>query len=257
MRRRGCKVANKITTASSDFFRDNGYLVVPEVLNAAELSDLNSAIDRDRVQYPQLWQGRQEGGRFQSVSLLLSSRAFDATIRHPGIIAMVEELMGSELCFDEFSVMIREPLADDPPVAGWHRDTAHWQEHPLALKNLSLVYYLTDVDASSHCFGVVPEGVEVKRVAADLAAPDPERGIELYGRAGTAILFNAGSGHAGVVKRTKQQRRTIHIYYGHRTQPPLSNHTIVPRRLLEGGDAASRAFYSRQNLATKLALANF
>ena len=147
--------------------------------------------------------------------------------------------------------MVREPLADHPPAAGWHRDTAHWPKHPLALRNLSLVYYLTDVDSASHCFAVVPERVEAKR--AEPGLPDPGRGVELHGRAGTAILFNAGSGHAGVVKRTERERRTIHIYYGHRSLPYLSNHTVVPRRLLnEDVD-----FFGRPNLATQLALANF
>ncbi|MEE3258235.1 MAG: phytanoyl-CoA dioxygenase family protein [Candidatus Latescibacterota bacterium] len=241
--------------AEVEFFRANGYLVVPDVLSAVELTDLNRAIDIDREQYPQLWQNRREGGRYQSGSVLLSSKAFDATIRHPAILALVEELMGEELCFEELSVMIREPLAADPPEAGWHRDTDHWPEHPLALKNLSLVYYLTDVDAESHCFAVLPEGVEAKR--ANPGKPDPAQGVELYGRAGTAILFNAGSGHAGVVKRATRERRTIHIYYGHRSLPHLSNHTVVPRRLLEGGDQGSRRFYGRPNLATELALANF
>ena len=237
-------------------FSDNGYLVIEGALTADELADLNAAIDCDRERYPPLWVGRREGGRFQSVSVLLSSRAFDKTIRHPAVLPQIEQLMGDQLCFEEFSVMIREPLAEDPPAAGWHRDTVHWPEHPLALMKLSLVYYLTDVDETSHCFAIMPEDVESKR-GRELATPDASKGVEIYGPAGTAILFNAGSGHAGVVRRTEKGRRTIHIYYGHRSQPALSNHTIVPRRLLEGGDEASRAFYGRPNLATELVRDNF
>ena len=242
--------------ANLDFFRDNGYLVVADVLSPQELAGLNEAIDCDRQLYPPLWRGRKEGGRFQTVSSLLSSRAFDGTIRHAKILPLVEALMGPKLCFDEFSVMVRESLAGEPPEAGWHRDAAHWPEHPLALKNLSLIYYLTDVDAKNHCFAIMPEGVEAKRTEQPESI-DPGRCVELYGRAGTAILFNAGSGHAGIVKTTEQERRTIHIYYGHSSQAALSNHTIVPRRLAQGGDESSRAFYGRPNLVTQLVLANF
>ena len=238
-----------------NFFRANGYCVVPEALSAAELAALNAAIDRDREQYPQLWQHRGEGGRYQSAAVLLSSRAFDAVIRHPAVLGLVEELMGGELCFEELSAMVRQPLVKDPPQAVWHRDTGHWPDHPLALRNLSLVYYLTAVDAASHCFAVVPETVAQKRC--ESAAPDPQRAVELYGKAGTAIIFNAGSGHAGVVKKTQRERRTIHIYYGHRRLPPMSDHTVVPRRLVEGGDEDARHFYGRPNLATALALENF
>ena len=233
------------------FFRTHGYCLVPDSLSPTEVAELNHAIDRDRALYPQLWADRGEAGRFQSVSVLLSSRAFDATIRHPGVFPLVEALMGDELCFEELSVMVRESLAVEPPAAGWHRDTEHWPEHPLAIRTLSLVYYLTDVDSESHCLAVMPEAVEAKRV--ESPPPDPAQGVELHGKAGTAILFNAGSGHAGVVKRTPRERRTIHVYYGHCSLPFLSNHTIVPRRLLEGDDV----LFGRPNLSTQLALANF
>lgn len=238
-----------------DFFRDNGYFVVPEALSTLEVSALNQAIDEDLERYDSLWLRRGEGGRRQSVSVLLSSAAFDGAIRHPVILERVEALMGEGLCFEELSVMIREPLVGEPPAASWHRDQRHWQEHPLALKNLSVVYYLTDVDETTHTFAIVPEAVETKR--ADPRGVDPDRGIELYGRAGTAILFNAASVHAGVVKQTLEQRRTIHVYYGHCFLSPLSNHTIVPRRLLEAGDEASRRFYGRPNLLTELMDRNF
>ena len=148
-----------------NFFRANGYCVVPEALSADELAVLNAAIDRDREQYPQLWQHRGEGGRYQSAALLLSSRAFDAVIRHPAVFGLVEELMGGELCFEELSAMVRQPHVQDPPQAVWHRDTGHWPDHPLALRNLSLVYYLTAVDAASHCFAVVPETVAQSAVS--------------------------------------------------------------------------------------------
>ena len=238
-----------------NFFRAHGYCAIPGALSAKELATLNGAIDRDREQYPQLWQHRGEGGRYQNATVLLSSQAFDMVIRHPAVLGLVEELMGSELCFEELSVMVREPQVQDPPQAVWHRDTSHWSDHPLALRNLSLVYYLTAVDAASHCFAIVPETVEQKRC--EYAAPDPQRAVELYGKAGTAIVFNAGSGHAGVVKKTQCERRTIHVYYGHRRLPPMSDHTVVPRRLVEGGDEAARHFYGRPNLATTLALENF
>ncbi len=237
------------------FFRENGYAVIPAALSEVEVSRLNQAIDADREQYPQLWAQRGEGGRSQSVGVLLTSKAFDCTIRNPSILPLLEALMGEDLCFEELSVMVRGPLDEEPPPVGWHRDIGHWAEHPLALRNISAVYYLTDVDENSHCFAVVPEGVETKREAP--TDRDGARGMGLYGRAGTAILFNAGSVHAGVVRRTQRERRTVHIYYGHRSQPPLSNHTVFPQRLLEAEDEKARLFYSRPNLITQLICDNF
>ena len=47
----------------------------------------------------------------------------------------------------------------------WHRDGGHSHEQYLpdqrfALRNLSLVLYLDDVDQTSHTFSVLPESVE-------------------------------------------------------------------------------------------------
>lgn len=238
-----------------EFFRQHGYCVLPEVLSGEELRLLNQAVDADRQQYPPLWMNRAEGGRFQSISVLLTNPVFDCTLYHPGVLPVVRELMGEELCFEEHSVMVREALDGEVPDAVWHRDTAHLPGHPLALRNISAVYYLTDVDEHTHCFAVVPEDAETKRKLP--TDRDGGRGRELYGKAGTAILFNAGSCHAGVVKRSSRDRRTAHVYYGHRSQPFLSNFNIVPRRLSDHPDPSVRSLFSRPNLNTSLVQENF
>lgn len=151
--------------------------------------------------------------------------------------------------------MVREALDGEAPAAVWHRDTAHLPGHPLALRNISAVFYLTDVDEHTHCFAVVPEDAEAKRKLP--ADREGARGRELYGKAGTVILFNAGSCHAGVVKRSSRDRRTVHVYYGHRSQPFLSNFNIVPRRLSNHADPQLRSLFSRPNLNTALVQENF
>lgn len=238
-----------------EFFRKNGYCVLPEVLSGEELKVLNEAVDADRRQYPPLWMSRGEGGRFQSVSVLLTQPAFDRTIFHPGVLPLVRELVGEELCFEEHSVMVREALDGEVPAATWHRDTAHLPSHPLVLRNISAVFYLTEVDENTHCFAVVPEDTEAKRKLP--TDRDGSKGKELYGKAGTAILFNAGSCHAGVVKSSSRDRRTVHVYYGHRSQPFLSNFNIVPRRLSRHPDPEIRRLFSRPNLNTVLIQENF
>jgi len=238
-----------------EFFRRNGYCVLPGVLSAAELQILNQALDADRQKHPALWMQRGEGGRFQSVSVLLTQPAFDLTLFHPGVLPLVRELMGEELCFEEHSVMVREALEGEPPAATWHRDTAHLPDHPLVLRNISAVFYLTNVDEGTHCFAVVPEDVEAKRKLP--TDHDAVCGRELHGRAGTVILFNAGSCHAGVVKASARDRRTVHVYYGHRSQPFLSNFNIVPRRLTGHLDPQIRNLFSRPNLNTALVQENF
>ena len=129
------------------------------------------------------------------------------------------------------------------------RDTRHEPSHALGIHSLSVVYYLTDVDETTHCFSVVPEAAMTKRGAGS-PEYDGADGRDLLGPAGTAILFNAGSCHAGRLRKTTQPRRTVHIYYGHATQPPLSEHTIFPRRLIEHADPHVRRLFRRPNQIT-------
>ncbi len=235
-------------STSIERFAAQGYLVIPNALDQAEVEAFNEAVDRDREHFPRLWQNRG-GGRHQAVSILLDEPVFDASILHPSTLPIARELMGEDLCFEEHSVMIREPIEGSPPDPHWHRDIQHGTDPPLYLRNLSLVYYLTDVDASTHCFSIVPESVEAKASAPDHR--DGSTAEDLHGQAGTAILFNAANIHDARQRTTDRERRTIHIYYGHRSLPPLSIHTIFPDRLINHPDPDIRALFDRPNEITE------
>ena len=133
--------------------------------------------------------------------------------------------------------MVREPVLEAPPLGqdwhhkAWHRDGGrHVLSDPLLLWKAQVIFYLSDVDETTHCFSIVPESVSEKRALR--AEPDLEcgatvvrtrepaqplgesRGIDIYGKAGTAIVVNSANVHAGTVRQTPHERRTLHIYYG-------------------------------------------
>ncbi len=63
--------------------------------------------------------------------------------------------------------------------------------HPLALRSLQAMIYLSDVSPGTHCFSISPESV------ADLREPRATReqlehspGLDLHGAAGSVFLFN-------------------------------------------------------------------
>ena len=230
-------------------FERKGYVVLPEVLTAREVetwSDASTSIDS--VSAACGWSEVKEG-RTQSVHVLLSRRELDDSILHARGLPLVIELVGEDIVCEEHSVMIRAPIDEDPPQPKRHRDTRHEPSHALGIHSLSVVYYLADVDETTHCFSVVPEAAMTKRGAGSPEC-DGADGRDLLGPAGTAILFNAGSCHAGRLRKTTQPRRTVHIYYGHATQPPLSEHTIFPRRLIEHADPHVRRLFRRPNQIT-------
>ena len=236
-------------------FQENGYILVPDVLSEREVIGINEVIDRELAENPSLWRGDPKG-RYQNVHMLLANPELDGTMRPSVLLPLMEAIMGSDICAEEHSVMIRAANPDGDTECHWHRDAGGGAEPPYYTQYLSVVYYLTDVDETTHTFSILP-GSAQSRECPPLDAYDLSNAEHIVGAAGTAIVFNAYTFHAGNVRRTTCERRTIHIYCGRRTDRYLSNHTVFPRRLWEGKDGATRRYYSRLNPITQLLLARF
>ena len=243
-----------------DFFQENGYLVVPDALSSEEVRSINEAIDRDLIENPVMWIDRGQTGRTQNAYALLACPEMDITMRPPTLLPLMNAIMGKALCAEEHSVMLRAPNPDGDTECRWHRDASGENSGednpPYYTRYLSVVFYLTDVDDTTHTFSVLP-GTAQSTERLPLEAYDLSTAQHLVGSAGTAILFNASTFHAGNVRHTTSERRTIHIYCGRTTDRYLSNHTIFPRRLWEGKDEATQHYYSRPNPITQLLIDRF
>lgn len=242
-----------------EFFKENGYLVVPDALSPEEVRSINAAIDRDLGENSVMWIDRGQTGRTQNAHALLACPEMDVTMRPPTLLPLMRAIMGKDLCAEEHSVMLRAPNPDGDTECRWHRDASDdsgGDDPPYYTRYLSIVYYLTDVDDTTHTFSVLP-GTAQSAERLPLEAYDLSAAQHLVGSAGTAILFNAATFHAGNVRRTTSERRTIHIYCGRTTDRYLSNHTIFPRRLWEGKDETTQHYYSRPNPITQLLINQF
>ena len=243
-----------------EFFKENGYLVVPDALSTEEVRSINKAIDRDLIENTVMWIDRRQTGRTQNAHALLACPEMDVTMRPPTLLPLMNAIMGKDLCAEEHSVMLRAPNPDGDTECRWHRDASGENSGednpPYYTRYLSVVFYLTDVDDTTHTFSVLP-GTAQSTERLPLEAYDLSTAQHLVGSAGTAILFNASTFHAGNVRRTTSERRTIHIYCGRTTDRYLSNHTIFPRRLWEGKDEATQCYYSRPNPITQLLIERF
>ncbi len=240
-------------------YRRTGYLVVPGALDAGQVEAANDAIDRDLAAGTPFWIEREEGHVTLNVHMLLAHEEMDVTMRPPSLLPLLEAILGPELCAEEHSVRIRRPY-DGEPYCNWHRDGGGWPQlgsgPPYSTHYLSVAYYLSDVDAATHTFSLIPGSAQDGQLPA-LDHYDLDTAHHIEGPKGTAILFNAGMFHAGNVRRSPVERRTIHIYCGRRSAPPVSNYTIFPRRLWEHGDEAVRRYYQRPNAITGLLLERF
>ena len=238
------------------FFAHNGYVVVPDALSPAEVHLINATIDENLVDNKGLW-GNVEAGRYQNGNILLAQRELDFTMRPPSVLPLMEAIMGPELCAEEHSVMIRNANPEGPTACVWHRDSCRGStEPPYYTRYLSVVFYLTDVDETTHTFSVIPESAQTADPG-ELDDYDLSAAHHIDGKSGTAVLVNSYTFHAGNVRDTAAERRSIHIYCGRSSDEHLSNYTIFPPRLWDGKDEATRRYYSRLNSISELVLNRF
>lgn len=233
------------------FYTEHSYVVLPNLLSPDLVAELNAAMDRDMKANPYMWYTGGASG--YNCNLLLNEPVFEEAVRPPRLLRLLDRLMGGPYCFEELAVRHRtgetEAVSTD-----WHRDRNYWDEHPLHLDYPQIIYYLTDVDASTHCFSISPEPAdgEILEPAAHL-----ERGgiYDFHGSAGSGILFNAATLHGVTLRETDKVRRTIQVYYGHPERQPLSDVTLMPPRLWrDHPDEEIRRFYGKFNRYTELVL---
>ena len=173
-------------------------------------------------------------------------------------------MFGGEVCFSEISLRhmgpyVGEPIEgvtswDGPVGRRWHRAGGGrfiWPEHPLRLGYIQLMVYLTEASEETHSFALSPEAAdeELLDAEAQLARGGTH---EVYGRAGTAILFDASSLHTVTVRPTRIERKSVQIYYGHRHRDHLSEMSYIPPRFWrDDPNEVVRGFYGVLNGKTR------
>ena len=233
-----------------EFFRANGYVSLGRLLDDRELAHFQDVYDRDRERFADHW---YRFGHWQTINCdaLFTSPEFDGLVRHPAVMPALHALMSDTVCFSE--ICIRHMTAYDGPLdRGWHRDHAHWPEHPLRIDHMQLMVYLTDVDETTHCFSLSPESAD------DDHHPEEEaqlaRGgiVDIHGPAGTGVLFNVSVLHTATTRPTTAERKTVQVYYGHPSRKYLSEDSLMPPALWrDHPDAGVREFYGVHNAKTR------
>jgi hypothetical protein len=246
-----------------DFFKDNGYLSLGKILSDDEVARFVEVFDRDRRDFGRIW---NDNGIWQTQNCqsLLTAPEVDEIIRHPKAMEPLQVLMGGEVCFSEICLRHMGPYEGES-IAGmtswegpvgrrWHRDGGGrfiWPEHPLRIGYVQLMVYLSDVSDKTHSFAISPESIDQEILPKeDQLMRGGSR--DLYGCAGTAILFNVCRLHTVTVRPTQCERKSAQIYYGHRHRKYLSEQSYIPAGLWrDHPDGEVRGFYSVINDKTQ------
>lgn len=121
-----------MSTEQLQFFAENGYVIVPGALTAAEVHTINDVIDRDLKARPTLWRG-DPNAKYQALNILLANSELDFTMRPPSLLSLMKAIMGPDICADEHTIMIR---AANPRL--------YWASASTLLHPLSVHCFLPD-----------------------------------------------------------------------------------------------------------------
>ena len=190
-------------------FERDGFLIVPNALDAAQVRELDTAFKNHHDNHPEDW-AHFSASFITAPDVLPRTEAFDLVIENPRMFPLLERLIGPDLALEELAIMQRKPSDDVGELKGWHRDIIRAFERRHEIDVISVVYYLTDVTERDHCFSIVP-GTHGPRV--DMHPQDVRPGMEFdaIGAAGSAFVFHARCIHAAKLKLGSRERRTIHL----------------------------------------------
>lgn len=151
-----------ISEADVEFFRNNGYLILPSVLAGEELKHLRRAMDgllsyglEEIRQHPDYSYGRGHlTGRpiLQRIEYIIDkTEEAKVLLGHPFILRSVEKLQGNDFIPTWDSMVIKLP--GEGMLIGWHRDagTECVGEKPV----FNVDFYIDDADLDT-CLWVYP-----------------------------------------------------------------------------------------------------
>ena len=240
-----------LTDDQIDFYRQQGYLLVPNLFTSREVADLNAVTDRFREESRTVSASDNvfdvgPGHSAEDPQLrrikdpVLRHKSFDTAMRHPKLLAVLQQLLGRDLRFDHSKLNIK-------PVGGgaeidWHQD---WAFYPHTNDDLLAVgLMLDDVGPANGPLQVIPgshlgpthnhhsDGVFCGAITDTDAAEFERKAVPLTGGAGSITLHHVRTIHGSAPNTGDHDRRLLLFSYAAVDAWPL-----VPETDLESFDA--------------------
>ncbi|MBI2501661.1 MAG: phytanoyl-CoA dioxygenase family protein [Candidatus Latescibacteria bacterium] len=248
-----------LTEEERRHFEEQGYLIVPQVLEAAQLAALEAATDR-------IWTAQQAAGLGPDQNLFFPNFVgcdplFAELVDHPRILPLVWGLLGWNiyLYHSHLGVTPQEGPPGTPfkEPLGFHQDSgrvnAEMEFHPRPRLSLKVAYWLSDVSAPGRGnFYIVPGS----HLNDDLPRPsdrNPAGAIPVLANAGDAVFFDRRLWHARSLNHSPVVRKALFYGYGYRWLRTKDDMTIPPelltacdpiRRQLLGVGTNANGFFS-------------
>ena len=230
-----------LTTAQMADFRRDGYVILPELLAADEVSTLVAETRRlSAIQTPLIKRERSGAARSIMASHVeggdTESGAFRALSRSSRVLGPVVQILQTEALYIHHSkINVKQALVGG--IYSWHQDLGTWRRDGLQGEDiLTVMIMLDDAAEISGSLYFVPGSHRLGTIA---HVEDPEIGalnpwsterhalsellerhppVPVLGRAGTAVVFHGNLVHGSGHNMSGRDRRQVYLVYN-----PLAN----------------------------------
>ena len=209
-----------LTAAEKNFLDENGYLVLPGILDARQL-----AATRRRLAELLTEEGskaglevHQERGTARLANLVNKGPEFQVAFTHPRVLAGIAHVLQNDM---QLSSLNSRAALPGQGLQGLHAD---WHEAVGAndYQVCNSIWLLDDFTSENGATRVVPGSHRWGKMPGDMmsdaSAPHPQEKL-LLAPAGTVAIFNSHTWHGGTLNRTLAPRRAVHSYWCRRGQP--------------------------------------
>jgi ectoine hydroxylase-related dioxygenase (phytanoyl-CoA dioxygenase family) len=208
----------------------HGYLVFPDVIDAAWLDRLRAAFERAAGEGGQAAQVQQSGTRHVD-NLANKDAAFDGVYTHPKVLAAVYHVL--HCSFRVFQLSGRDPLP------GYGQQGLHTDWLPRgaseAFSVVTALWLLDDFTPNNGATRLIPGSHLLPRpLPKPMTAPasrHPNQTL-ILAKAGSVLVFNGHLWHSGTRNETNRPRRVLQCQFATRELIRSANTRLdVPERL--------------------------
>ena len=213
----------KLNADEVAIYREQGYVIVPDIFPLEELAEIDREIDR--LQETQKKTGRNKGWIMQ---LGLRSEVTRQFAQDERVLTLIEDIVKPGISIYSAKLTAKVPHSND--ICHWHQDDAYYNTRVLSKTRMSTWIPLQDADETNGCLWVVPQSHKGGVVThgpfggqcpkcmgpADLMFDDA---IPCPVKAGDILLFHACLWHHSKGNQTDHIRRAFIVSYQEATVP--------------------------------------
>ena len=208
-----------LTDAQRRAFEADGFLMVPQAIDAATVACLTRAGDR----LLQSFLDDPAEIQMQLRQGVVEEEAFDQLVSNSATVPLVVQLLSPNIQLHSASLIYKKP--QDPhttaPRRGWHRDIGIAEDlgqAGLPRLGVKVCYCLTDFAAPNSGMTMMARGTHLNEMplAIPAGAVDPPTVVDPLLRAGDAILFENRTFHTAAPNLSQRTSKVIIYGYAYR-----------------------------------------